>query len=172
MVREFIRSGAGVQSPGGFAQGVTVFRGLQPSEARPSREAKRGSPRFRRRAKRGRAKVIGRSPLQKNSKRFHQKAQGNHLFFFHFRPQTQKVPKRELFIEKSPGFAKKESSFDKKVRRIIFFFFFFLVGQKKVRKKVKKSPGFGQIYLSVFFPLYPPALIARFFSPLLNLSLY
>ena len=39
------------------------------------------SPRLRR-AKRGRAKVIGRSPLQKNSKRFHQKSQGNHLFLF------------------------------------------------------------------------------------------
>ena len=56
------------------------------SEARPSRRAKRGLPAERseapprlRRAKRGRAKVIGRSPLQKNSKRFHQKAQGNHL---------------------------------------------------------------------------------------------
>ena len=88
-----LRSGASVQTPGGFARGGTVFRGLQPSEARlrraklrPSRRAKRGSterseapPRLRR-AKRGRAKVIGRSPLQKNSKRFHQKAQGNHLF--------------------------------------------------------------------------------------------
>ena len=39
------RSGAlnlGVQSPGGFARGGTVFRGLQPSEAR-LRRAKRGS---------------------------------------------------------------------------------------------------------------------------------
>ena len=80
----------------------TVFRGLQPSEAkrglRPSEArlrraaAKRGLPAERRseapprlrRAKRGRAKVIGRSPLQKKSKttkRFHQKTQGNHLFF-------------------------------------------------------------------------------------------
>ena len=56
------------------------------SEAR-LRRAKRGLPAERseapprlRRAKRGHAKVIGRSPLQKNSKRFHQKAQGNHLF--------------------------------------------------------------------------------------------
>ena len=63
---------------------------VPPSEARPSHRAKRGSterskapPRLRR-AKRGRAKVIGRSPLQKNSKRFHQKAQGNHLIFFFF----------------------------------------------------------------------------------------
>ena len=97
----------GVQSPGGFARGGTVFRGLQPSEARLRRagearlrRAKRGRPAERseavppsearlHRAKRGsteappseaRAKVIGRSPLQ-NSKRFHQKAQGNHLFF-------------------------------------------------------------------------------------------
>ena len=61
------RSGEPVQTP----EGGSVFRGLQPSEARP--------PRLHR-AKRGRAKVIGRSPLQKNSKRFHQKAQGNHLF--------------------------------------------------------------------------------------------
>ena len=34
--------GFGVQSPGGFARGGTVFRGLQPSEAR-LRRAKRGS---------------------------------------------------------------------------------------------------------------------------------
>ena len=66
--------GVGVQTPGGFARGGTVFRGLQPSEARPSRRAKRGSTERSerlRRVKRGRAKVIGRSPLQKNSKRFH-----------------------------------------------------------------------------------------------------
>ena len=81
-------TGLGVQSPGGFARGGTVFRGLQPSgEARPaSSRAKRGRPAERseapprlRRAKRGRAKVIGRSPLQKNSKRFHQKAPGGTL---------------------------------------------------------------------------------------------
>ena len=72
-----------------------------PSEARPSRRAKWGSterseapPRFRR-AKRGRAKVIGRSPLQKNSKRFHQKAQGNHLF-------SWKILKPELRTPNSP----------------------------------------------------------------------
>ena len=65
-------------TPGGFARGGTVFRGLQPSEAR----LHRGSAG----AKRGRAKVIGRSPLQKNSKRFHQKAQGNHLVFTFFKP--------------------------------------------------------------------------------------
>ena len=93
-----------VQSPGGFARGGTVFRGLQPSEAR-LRRAKRSRPAERseappsearapprlRRAKRGRAgrsRVIGRSaPLQKNSKRFHQKAQGNHLLKY-FRKWT------------------------------------------------------------------------------------
>ena len=65
--------------PEGSPEGVLF------SEA--SSRAKRGRPAERseapprlRRAKRGRAKVIGRSPLQKNSKRFHQKAQGNHLF--------------------------------------------------------------------------------------------
>ena len=45
-------SGAGVQSPGGFARGGTVFRGLQPSEARLIR-AKERSERQSRRAKRG-----------------------------------------------------------------------------------------------------------------------
>ena len=96
-------------SPEFFSRCTAVLRGLQPSEARPSRRAKRGSterseapPSKARlyRAKRGsierrgRAKVIGRSPLQKNSKRFHQKAQGEPLiqqpysqvtsFFFFF----------------------------------------------------------------------------------------
>ena len=33
-------------------------------------------------------------PLQKNSKRFHQKAQGNHLFF----PRAGKVPGRRKFV--------------------------------------------------------------------------
>ena len=88
---------------GGNPRGGTVFKGLQPSEARLRRsearlrrakrgfaERKRGRPAERseapprlRRAKRGRAKVIGRSPLQKNSKRFHQKAQvpGEPLIF-------------------------------------------------------------------------------------------
>ena len=105
-------SGEQVQSPGGFARGGTVFRGLQPSEAR-LRRAKRGRPAERseappsearlhpprlRRAKRGRAKVIGRSPLQKNSKRFHQKAQGNHLLVFF---QKTGVPKN---VRKRPRY--------------------------------------------------------------------
>ena len=75
------------------------------SEARPHRPgAKREASRRRPEA---RAKVIGRSPLQKNSKRFHQKAQGNHLFFYwgtsDFRLQT-------------PFFIKKASTPDKKNR--------------------------------------------------------
>ena len=85
--------------PEGSPEGVP-FSEAQSSRAKPARpsrrsearlhRAKRGSterseaPRRLRRAKRGRAKVIGRSPLQKNSKRFHQKAQGNHLFFFFY----------------------------------------------------------------------------------------
>ena len=60
------------------------------------------------RAKRGRAaKVIGRSPLQKNSKRFHQKAQGNHLFFsatfffffFFFRNSTKLIRRYGLWLK-------------------------------------------------------------------------
>ena len=128
-----VRCEEGIQTPGGFARGGTVFRGLQPSEARlrPSGRAKRGRPAEQseappsrseafpaaerrseapsteappseprlRRAKRGRAKVIGRSPLQKNSKttkRFHQKlqkAQGNHLYSGHFGPLARKKKK-------------------------------------------------------------------------------
>ena len=57
-------------------------RPAERSEAVPPSKAR--LHRGRRRAKRGRAKVIGRSPLQKNSKRFHQKAQGNHLFILKF----------------------------------------------------------------------------------------
>ena len=73
----------GCNPPEGSPEGVPFSEASSP-------RAKRGRPAERseappsearlRRAKRGRAKVIGRSPLQKNSKRFHQKAQGNHLF--------------------------------------------------------------------------------------------
>ena len=75
----------GYKPPEGSPEGVP-FSEASSRAKRGSGRAKPGSaerseapPRLRR-VKRGRAKVIGRSPLQKNSKRFHQKAQGNHLF--------------------------------------------------------------------------------------------
>ena len=79
------RSGAGYKPPEGSPEGVPFSEAssrAKRSEAVPPSEEK-APPRLRR-AKRGRAKVIGRSPLQKNSKRFHQKAQGNHLSFLFF----------------------------------------------------------------------------------------
>ena len=85
-------------------------------EARPFSRAKRGRPAERserlHRAKRGRAKVIGRSPLQKNSKRFHQKAQGNHLLlsFLFYRGCLIKI------------------LFSKKVGAIISILGFFILG--------------------------------------------